>query len=76
MRQVLRNNGLSITLFALFLISFIGQALTGWRAHVEELHLHQLPEIGPIDYLTTGHFISAVFEEGRASSSRWRPTCC
>jgi hypothetical protein len=62
MRQFLRNNGLSITLFALFLISFIGQALTGWRAHVEELHLHQLPEIGLIDYLTTGHFISAVFE--------------
>jgi hypothetical protein len=24
-------------LFALFLISFFGQALTGWRAHVEEL---------------------------------------
>jgi hypothetical protein len=62
MRQFLRNNGLSITLFALFLISFIGQALTGWRAHVEELHLHQLPEIGLIDYLTTGHFISATFE--------------
>jgi hypothetical protein len=62
MRQFLRNNGLSITLFALFLISFLGQALTGWRADVEELHLHQLPEIGLIDYLTTGHFISATFE--------------
>jgi hypothetical protein len=33
MRQFVRNNGLSLTLFALFLISFIGQALTGWKAN-------------------------------------------
>jgi hypothetical protein len=62
MRQFLRNNGLSITLFALFLFSFIGQALTGWRAHAEELRLHELPSIGFLTYLTTGHFISATFE--------------
>ena len=46
MRQFLRDNGLSLTLFALFLVSFIGQALTGWRANAEELRLHELPEIG------------------------------
>jgi hypothetical protein len=44
-------------LFALFLISLVGQALTGWRAQVEEL-----PAIGFTDYLASGHFISAVFE--------------
>jgi len=62
MRQFLRDNGLSLTLFALFLISIIGEALTGWRANAEELRLHDLPEIGFLPYLTTGHFISAVFE--------------
>src|SRR5215210_2126218 len=62
MRQFVRNNGLSLTLFALFLISFIGQALTGWKANAEELRLHELPEIGFLAYLTTGHFISATFE--------------
>jgi hypothetical protein len=62
MRRFLRDNGLSVTLFALFLISLVGQALTGWRAQVEELRLHELPDTGFTDYLASGHFISAVFE--------------
>jgi hypothetical protein len=62
MRRFLRDNGLSVTLFALFVISLVGQALTGWRAHAKELRLHELPAIGFTDYLASGHFISAVFE--------------
>ena len=62
MRRFLRDNGLSITLFVLFLVSLVGQALTGWRAHAEELRMHELPAIGFLAYLTSGHFISAVFE--------------
>ena len=62
MRQFLRDNGLSVTLFLLFLVSLIGQALTGWKAYGEELHLHQQPAIGLLSYLGSGHFISAVFE--------------
>ncbi|MFL5204047.1 MAG: DUF6766 family protein, partial [Microvirga sp.] len=42
--------------------SLVGQALTGWRAQAEELRLHGLPAIGFLPYLTSGHFISAVFE--------------
>jgi hypothetical protein len=62
MRRFLRDNGLSVTLFALFVISLVGQALAGWRAQAEELRLHELPAIGFTDYLASGHFISAVFE--------------
>jgi hypothetical protein len=62
MRQFLRNNGLSVTLFILFLITLIGQALAGWRAHAEELRIHDLPPIGLAAYLSTGHFLSATFE--------------
>jgi uncharacterized membrane protein YhaH (DUF805 family) len=62
MRRFLRDNGLSVTLFLLFLVSLVGQALTGWRAHAEELRLHELPTTGFLTYLTSGHFISAVFE--------------
>jgi hypothetical protein len=62
MRRFLRDNGLSITLFVLFLISLIGQALTGWHAHAEELRIHELPSVGLLSYLASGHFISAVFE--------------
>jgi hypothetical protein len=62
MRQFLRDNGLSVALLALFLVSLVGQALAGWRAHAEELRLHELPPIGLLAYLSSGHFISAVFE--------------
>ncbi|HYG90270.1 MAG TPA: DUF6766 family protein [Azospirillum sp.] len=62
MRESLRNNGLSIALFTLFLLSIIGQAIAGWRALAEELRLHGLPPVGFFDYLTTGHFLSATFE--------------
>jgi len=51
-----------VTLFALFLLSLVGQALTGWRAHAEELRLHEMPAVGFLTYLGSGHFISAVFE--------------
>ena len=58
----LRDNGLSITLLLLFVVSLAGQAIAGWRAFLEDLHRHQALEIGFSDYLTSGHFLSAVFE--------------
>jgi hypothetical protein len=62
MQRLLRDNGLSITLFALFLISIVGQALAGWRAQLDELRTHGQAAVGFLDYLTTGHFLSATFE--------------
>jgi hypothetical protein len=62
MRRFLHDNGLSVALFALFLVSLIGQALTGWKAHAEDLRVHGMPALGLLSYLTSGHFISAVFE--------------
>ena len=62
MRRFLRDNGLSIALFALYFVSLVGQALAGWRALAEELRSHVLPPVGLIEYLTTGHFLSATFE--------------
>jgi hypothetical protein len=62
MRRFLRDNGLSVTLFLLFAVSLAGQAITGWRAHAEELRLHGFPMIGFLEYMRSGHFISAVFE--------------
>jgi hypothetical protein len=62
MRRFLPDNSLTIALFALFAVSIVGQALTGWRAHAEELRIHGMPAIGIFSYLASGHFISAVFE--------------
>src|SRR5688500_1161585 len=62
MQRFMRDNGLSITLFGLFAVCIIGQAVAGWRAQIEELRSHSQPPIGFLDYLTTGHFLSATFE--------------
>jgi len=62
MRRFLRDNGLSIARIGLFAVSLTGQAIAGWRAFLEELKIHAQPPVGLGEYLTSGHFISAVFE--------------
>jgi hypothetical protein len=46
-----------VTLVALFPVALIGQALTGWRAYFVELPAISFPE-----YLMSGHFTSAEFD--------------
>jgi hypothetical protein len=62
MREFLRNNSLSLCIFALFLASLVGQVFAGWYALGEELaiHGHSAPDLRT--YLVSGHFISATFE--------------
>ena len=33
MRRVLRDNGLSIAMFALFLVFLVGQSIAGWKSN-------------------------------------------
>lgn len=62
MRKRLRENGLSIVLFALFAVFLMGQGLTGWRTYNAEQREHHEPTVGLGAYLTTGHFVEATFE--------------
>ena len=62
MRELLRNNGLSLALLALFMASVVGQAFSGWHALGEELAIHGQPAPDFRTYLSTGHFLSAIFE--------------
>jgi hypothetical protein len=62
MRDILRSNGLSLALLALFLASIVGQAFAGWYALGEELAIHGQPAPDLRTYLATGHFLSATFE--------------
>lgn len=59
MTRFFRENGLSITLFALFLFSFVGQYLTGYQEFNEDQFQHQRPIVSYIEYLSEGHFIEA-----------------
>ena len=61
-RNWLRDNGLTIALSGLFLVSIVGHALTGWSTYNEEQLQHASERIGLSQYLGSGHFISTVFE--------------
>jgi len=58
----LYRNSLSIVLLVLMLIFWTAQMLTGWKDNNEEMQEHGSPELSIGQYLTSGHFISATFE--------------
>jgi hypothetical protein len=62
MKGFLRDNGLSLVLVALFVLFFVGQAVSGWLNYSDEQDEHHQPQIGFAQYLTTGAFGEAVFE--------------
>ena len=76
MRRVLRNNGLSITMFGLFLIFLVGQSIAGYKANNSDNEQHRQPPESYGEYLTSGAFVEATFENWEASSSRWGRMWC
>jgi hypothetical protein len=57
-----KRNGLSLVFLILFLFSLGGQAYTGWHEHNEDLKELGQPSVDFHQYLQTGHFIQATFE--------------
>jgi hypothetical protein len=62
LRRVLRDNGLSLVLAALFLVFWVGLAFAGHRDYNDEQRAHGEPEIAYTDYLGTSHFWEATAE--------------
>jgi hypothetical protein len=62
MKSFLRNNGLSLALMALFLVTLVGQAWAGLMDFNSEQREHALATIGMGQYLLSGHFWQAVGE--------------
>ena len=62
MKKFFRNNGLSIVFMSLFIISLIGQFFTGFAHHNQERMQDGQSEISLYEYLFSGHFIQATFE--------------
>ena len=60
--RIWRHHGLSIVLLGLFLASMIGQTLTGWFAYNEEQSSHGEARVRLVEYLGSGHFGEATFE--------------
>lgn len=62
MKRFLRENGLSVVFLLLFLISLIGQAVFGWHQYNEDMAEKGISAIPIAEYLSTGHFMQATFE--------------
>lgn len=62
MRRILRENGLSIVMFSLFLFSVVGQSITGFHEYNDDQKDHGQASIGYVEYLGSGHFVEAIFE--------------
>jgi hypothetical protein len=62
MRRLLRENGLSIVLFSLFIAFWIGQSITGHREHNRDQSEHGQEGISYGAYLQSAHFWEATAE--------------
>lgn len=61
-RTFLRNNGLSVVIFSIFFLALVGMSIVGYRVANNELEAHQQPEESYVEYLGSGDFVEAVFE--------------
>jgi hypothetical protein len=61
-RRFLRNNGLTLVMFGLFLGALIPMSITGHRADNSDLDEHHRAKVTYWQYLGSGHFIEGVFE--------------
>ena len=62
MRRFWRDNGLSIVLLTLFVVSLIGQSLAGFRHHNEEQLDHGEQPLSYAEYLASSSFLEATME--------------
>lgn len=62
MKQLFKNNALSLIFLSFFLLSLLGQIYAGWKEYNEERSGNGKPGIALAAYFSTGHFIQATFE--------------
>jgi hypothetical protein len=58
----LRNSKLAVACFAIFVVLLFAQSLTGWKERNNDAVTHHQATISYGEYLTTGHFYEATFE--------------
>ncbi len=66
-RGFLHDNSLSITLFSLFAVTLVGQAVTGVRSYNGAQAAAHLPTVGLGAYLGTGNFLDGVLSNWQAA---------
>ena len=62
MHNVLRDNGLSLALLALFVFSIVGQSVAGLAHFNEQQHEHRQRLVTYVEYIASAAFAESVFE--------------
>jgi hypothetical protein len=62
LRSIWHDHGLSIALVALFVVTMVGQTVSGWLTYNDEQMQHGNAVVSLTAYLGTGHFGEATFE--------------
>ncbi|MBT2534072.1 hypothetical protein J7E83_18465 [Arthrobacter sp. ISL-48] len=62
MRKWAKEHGLLLANIGLFVVFFGGMILSGAAAYSEDQAAHGQPEVSVLEYLTTGNFVEATFE--------------
>jgi hypothetical protein len=62
MQRIWKSNGLSIVIFAIFLVILVGQSATGYRVYNAEQEEHGTPAVSYLEYLQSRSFIEVTFE--------------
>ena len=62
MPRLIKNQSLTIVMFALFLLSALGMVVTGVRHYNDDQREHGQQTVGIVEYLGTGAFVEALFE--------------
>jgi hypothetical protein len=62
MKRFWRYNSLTVVITFLFLLCWAGQTITGWHEFNGDQQQHNEPTSSLAQYLTTGHFVEATFE--------------
>jgi hypothetical protein len=61
-KRFVRDNSLSLVMFGLFALFLIAQSITGFAVYNDDQREHGETTISYPDYLRSGHFIEATFE--------------
>ena len=62
MKRFLLDNGLSLVMFGLFAVFLVAQSITGFAVYNDNQREHGEATISYSEYLDSGHFIEATFE--------------
>ena len=61
-KHLLRDNGLSLVMFGFFALFLVAQSITGFNVYNDDQREHGEATINYPEYLRTGHFVEATFE--------------